>query len=205
MADARPDLLLLGGDFVAFHARHARELVEPLSRIEAPYGKLAVLGNHDVIGDESYVIDRLAAAGVRTLVNENVRLAPPYDRVWVCGLDNPEEGTPDAEAAFGGADGVRIVLMHSPDGLRWVGERPYAIAFCGHTHGGQFILRSGRSLVNFSGPLSRKYLLGGRHVLGADGRTLIVSRGIGQGSLPLRRGADPQAHAYTLTFAPPRG
>lgn len=205
VAAARPDLLLLGGDFVSFHARHAARLVRPLSRIEAPLGKLAVLGNHDVIGDESYVIEKLAEAGVRTLVNQNVRLDAPYHAVWVCGLDNPEEGTPDAEAAFAGADGVRIVLMHSPDGLSSLGDRPYAVAFCGHTHGGQFILKSGRALVSFSGPLSRRYILGGRHVLDRDGRTMIVSRGLGQGSLPMRRRANPQAHVYRLVFTPPNG
>jgi predicted MPP superfamily phosphohydrolase len=205
VAEAKPDLLLLGGDFVAFHARFARRLVAPLAAIEAPLGKFAVLGNHDVIGDERFIIDRLADAGVRTLINESARLPAPYDRVWVCGLDNPEEGEPDGAAAFSGADGVRLVLMHSPDGLRAVEDRRFAIAFCGHTHGGQFILKSGRSLVNFHGPLSRKYLLGGRHVLDGDGRVLLVSRGIGQGSLPMRRRADPQVHVHTLRFASMEG
>jgi predicted MPP superfamily phosphohydrolase len=201
VADWKPDLLLLGGDFVSFHARFAARLVEPLAKIEAPLGKIGVWGNHDLIGDEDYIAARLAEAGVRTLVNENVRLAPPYDDVWVCGLDNPEEGMPDAERAFDGAAGTRIVLMHSPDGLTWLGDREFAIAFCGHTHGGQFYLTQGRALVNFSGPLSRQYLRGGRFAIGPQAeRVLLVSRGIGQGSLPMRRGADPEVHLCTLNF-----
>lgn len=202
-----PDLLLLGGDFVSFHARHAKRLVAPLSAIEAPLGKIAVLGNHDLIGDEEFIVSQLADAGVRVLVNENVRLAAPFAPVFVCGLDNTEEGVPDGARAMAGteaADGEpteRLVLMHSPDGLQALEGRDFAMAFCGHTHGGQFVLDSGKALVNFHGPLSREYLRGGVFTLGADGRRiLLVSRGIGCGSLPMRRGADPQVHLCTLTF-----
>jgi uncharacterized protein len=198
LADADADLLLLGGDFVSFHARHVDRLVPLLAAIDAPLGKLAVLGNHDLLADDAYVSRRLADAGVRVLVNESVQLPAPHDDVWICGLDNAEEGAPDAQGAFAGADGTRIVLMHSPDGLRAVGDRTFAAAFCGHTHGGQFWIGR-RPLVNFSGPLSRKYLRGGVFHLGAgSGRVLLVSRGIGCGNLPMRRGADPEVHVCTL-------
>ena len=198
LADARPDLLLLGGDFVSFHARHVDRLVVLLSSIEAPFGKLAVLGNHDLLADDAYIVRRLGDAGVRVLVNESVHLPAPHDDVWVCGLDNTEEGTPDAAAAFANAGGTRILLMHSPDGLLSVGDRSFALAFCGHTHGGQFWI-GGRALVDFAGPLSRKYLRGGVFVLGpGQASVLLVSRGIGCGNLPMRRRADPEVHVCTL-------
>lgn len=198
LTEAQPDLLLLGGDFVSFHARHIDPLVPLLAAIEAPLGKFAVLGNHDLLSDDAYIVRRLADAGVRVLVNENARLPAPHDDVWICGLDNTEAGAPDAAAAFAGADGTRVVLMHSPDGLRAVGDRTFAAAFCGHTHGGQFWVGE-RALVNFSGPLSRKYLAGGVFHLGAgSGGVLLVSRGIGCGNLPMRRGADPEVHICTL-------
>jgi len=198
LAKAEPDLLLLGGDFVSFHARHIDRLVPLFAAIDAPLGKFAVLGNHDLLADDAYIVRRLGDAGVRVLVNENARLPTPHDDVWVCGLDNAEEGAPDAEAAFAGADGIRLVLMHSPDGLRAVGDRRFAAAFCGHTHGGQLWVRE-RALVNFAGPLSRKYLRGGVFHLGAGpGGVLLVSRGIGCGNLPMRRGADPEVHVCTL-------
>ena len=98
-----------GGDFVSFHARYVDRLIEPLRRINPPLGKYAVLGNHDLLGDDEYIVRRLAEAGVRTLVNENVRLATPHADVWVCGLDDWDEGEPDAEKAFRGADGTRIL------------------------------------------------------------------------------------------------
>ena len=194
-----PDLILLGGDYVSFHARHADTLVSPLSRLDAPLGKLAVLGNHDLIGDEQYIVQRLHDAGVRTLVNANVRLPAPHDDLFVVGLDNVEEGAPDAERAFAGADGGRIVLMHSPDGLTPIGDRDFILALCGHVHGGQFWFR-GRSLLGFHGPLSVQYLRGGLFPLHGD-RTLVVGRGIGCGSLPMRRGADPEVVICTVIAA----
>ena len=197
-AAANPDLLLLGGDYVSFHARHVDRLVPLLAAVEAPLGKFAVLGNHDLLGDDAYITRRLGDAGVRVLVNENARLPAPHDDVWICGLDNAEEGAPDAERAFAGVGDVRLVLMHSPDGLRATGDRSFAAAFCGHTHGGQFWLR-GRPLVDFSGALSRKYLRGGVFHLGPGAAgILLVSRGIGCGNLPMRRGADPEVHVCVL-------
>jgi uncharacterized protein len=49
---ARPDLILLAGDFVVGHdpagaARRADGLEAPLSHLDAPLGVVAVLGNHD--------------------------------------------------------------------------------------------------------------------------------------------------------------
>ncbi|HEX6630141.1 MAG TPA: metallophosphoesterase [Gemmatimonadaceae bacterium] len=200
IASARPDLVLLGGDFVSFHARYADALVPLLARLEAPLGKFAVLGNHDLIGDDAYIRARLAEAGVRTLVNEKVRLAAPYDGLWLCGLDDPEEGFPDPAAAFAGADGTRLVLMHSPDGLRALAGHPFAMAFCGHVHGGQCWIGD-RSMIGVHGEHNTRCRRGGLFDLDGDGgRLLLVSRGIGQGNLPLRRGADPEVHLCTLTF-----
>jgi uncharacterized protein len=203
LAESAAHLLLLGGDFVGFHARYIDDLVPVLAAIEPPLGKFAVLGNHDLMADDAYIAARLEAAGVRVLVNESVRLPAPHAGIWLCGLDDWDEGAPDAEAAFAGTDGLRLVLMHSPDGLQPIGaERPFAVAFCGHTHGGQFLLPAGRALVTPKGALSRRYLRGGIFRVGPQcDRLLLVSRGIGCTTLPLRRGADPEVHICRLEFS----
>ena len=200
LAEARPDLLLLGGDFVSLHARHIDELAPRLGAIAAPLGAFAALGNHDLMADDAYIAARLEAVGVQVLTNRNVRLPAPHDDVWLCGLDDPDDGVPDAEAAFAGADGIRLVLMHSPDGLGALGNRRFAIAFCGHTHGGQILLPGGRRVIVPKGRLSRQYLHGGVFRLGSSGDpVLLVSRGVGCTVLPFRRGVDPEVHACTLS------
>ncbi len=172
-------------------------LVPLLAAVPAPLGRFAVLGNHDLIGDDRYIVRRLAEAGVRTLVNESARLPAPHDGVWVCGLDDPGQGEPDAERALAGAAGVRLLLMHSPDGLACLGPRRFDVGFCGHVHGGQFLLPGGRPLITHQGEFSKRYMLGGvvRDATPGEGaRILLVSRGIGCGNFPLRRAADPEVH-----------
>jgi uncharacterized protein len=198
LSDAEADLLLLGGDFVSFHARYVDRMIESIARLPAPLGKFAVLGNHDLLGDDEYIVRRLGEAGVTTLVNANVRLPAPHDDVWVCGLDDWDEGTPDAEEAFRGAHGTRVVLGHQPDALLAIGDRPFDVAFFGHVHGGQFLLRNREPAIRHRGPVSKLYMHGGVFHVGVSDAPVLVSRGIGTSTLPLRRHADPQVHICTL-------
>lgn len=192
------DLLLLGGDFISFHARYVNQLIDGLERIEAPLGKYAVLGNHDLLGDDQYIVRRLSDAGVTTLVNANVRLPAPFDDIWICGLDDWDEGEPDAERAFRGVDGTSIVLAHQPDALLTIGDRPFDIAFFGHVHGGQFLRDDRRPIIRHRGPVSKLYMHGGVFHAGANDAPVLVSRGIGTSTLPARRHADPEVHCCTL-------
>jgi predicted MPP superfamily phosphohydrolase len=194
---AAADLLLLGGDFVTGRPNEIDWLARELGDIPAPLGRFAVLGNHDYWSDGAYIVERLEAAGIRVLVNANVRLGPPYDRVWVCGLDDHWSGRPDAAAAVSGADGVRVVLMHAPSGLRDLGQERFDLAICGHTHGGQLALPGGIPIVVPQGPLSRRYVRG-RFPIG-NGGTLVVSVGLGCVVVPLRTFADPEIVICTLS------
>ena len=187
----QPDLLLLGGDFVSFRAAYADALAELLGAIPAPLGRLGVLGNHDRHVDVASLVERLERHGVAMLVNENVRLAPPFDDVHVCGFDDWTRGRPDAERAFADAEGTRIVLAHSPSTLGTIAGERFELMFCGHTHGGQIALPGGKALYVPRGPYNRAYA-SGRFAVGAGGRgTLLVSRGIGCSTVPVRLFAPP--------------
>ena len=190
LRDARPDLLLLGGDFVESHAGAIDALVPLLREIPAPLGRLAVLGNHDWWTSPQHVVDALTAAGVEVLLNRNVQLPPPFEDIWVCGLDDHTAGTPDPDEALDGAEGMRIVLMHSPSNLLDLGGRRFELAICGHTHGGQIALPRGMPLVVAEGRLNRRFCRG-RYELDAGG-SLIVSVGLGCSLLPFRTFAHPE-------------
>jgi predicted MPP superfamily phosphohydrolase len=199
LRDAQPDLLLLGGDFVGIDAAAIDALAPLFSEIPAPLGRFAVLGNHDWWSSPEHILNALTAAGVSVLINRNVRLPPPFDRVWICGLDDCCGGTPDAEAALAGAAGKRVILMHSPSNLLDLGRRRFDLALCGHTHGGQIALPGGIPLVVPKGPLSRRYSRG-RYDLDTGG-TLIVSVGLGCTLLPFRAFAHPEILVCDVTGA----
>lgn len=189
LASARPDLLLLGGDFICHRPGEVDELAPMLGAVPAPLGRYAVLGNHDRAA-AGHIVGRLERAGIEVLINRNVRLPPPFDHVWLCGLDDFWRGRPDAGAALGTADGTRIVLMHQPSGLLDLRGHRFELALCGHTHGGQIALPGGGPIIVPYGPLSRRYCRG--HYRLEHGPELLVSVGIGCVILPFRTFADPE-------------
>jgi len=190
LAEIRPHVLLLGGDFVSGKASYAAVLAERLARCIPPMGKYAVLGNHDLWADEAQLTKLLAAAGVEVLVNRNMTLPAPFDSVSICGIDDPWTGNADAAQAFKGANRIRIFLTHSPDGLLLLNDEKFDVGFAGHTHGGQIALRDGTPVFVAEGPLSRAYSQG-RFEIQENG-SLIVGRGIGCSNLPIRINADPE-------------
>jgi uncharacterized protein len=197
LRDAQPDLLLLGGDFVSADAVPVDALAPHFAEIPAPLGRFAVLGNHDWWSSPGRIVTALRTAGVEVLINRNVRLPPPFDWVWICGLDDHLGGKPDADAALANAAGFRVVLMHSPSNLLDLGRRRFDLALCGHTHGGQIALPGGIPLVVPKGPLSRKYSRG-RYDLDTGG-VLLVSVGLGCTLLPFRAFAHPEIVVCDVT------
>jgi predicted MPP superfamily phosphohydrolase len=165
-----------------------------LEAVSAPFGKLAVLGNHDLHSDHTFIESRLTRAGVRLITNDRITLPAPFHDVTVCGLDDAMAGAPRADLALDGVSGTRIVLMHSPDALAAIGERPFDLALCGHTHGGQIALPWGAPIVVPGGRLSRRFCRGRYAVGGEASRTLLVSHGVGCSGLPVRLFAAPEVH-----------
>jgi uncharacterized protein len=192
----RPDVLLLGGDYVSCKAEYLDVLCDGLSRCKPPLGKYAVLGNHDLWTDAERISRRLATAGVEVLVNRNFSLPLPFDCVSICGIDDPWTGSADAGKAFKDASPIRIFLTHSPDGLLLLDKERFDLGFAGHTHGGQIAFRDGTPILSAGGPLSRRYTRG-RFEIAGNG-PLIVSRGIGCSNVPIRINSDPELVICTL-------
>jgi predicted MPP superfamily phosphohydrolase len=186
----RPEVLLLGGDFVSLDVGQIDWLAPLLGGIRAPLGRFAVLGNHDHWNGPDRIVRALEAAGIEILTNRNRRLAPPFQNVWICGLDDFVSGMPDARRALAGADGARIVLMHAPGNLTNLEGERFDLALCGHTHGGQLALPGGMPITVAPGPLSRVYSRG-RFPL-PRGATLLVSVGLGCSTVPLRINSPPE-------------
>ena len=186
---AAPDLILLGGDFVSLEAGDVDCISSELAGLKAPLGCYAVLGNHDHWTSARHIEQCLEDTGIEVLTNRNIRLPPPFDSIWLCGLDDHWHGRPDAAATFNGADGVRILLMHAPSGLLDLRPHRFDLALSGHTHGGQIALPGGRPLLLPHGELSGVYPRG-RFETAAG--TLVVSVGLGCSVLPVRLFADPE-------------
>lgn len=192
----QPDLLLLGGDFVSGEACNVAALADGLARCTPPLGKFAVLGNHDLWTDDHLLRAMLAEAGVDVLVNRSVTLAAPFESVSLCGMDDPWTGAPDGELTFANAAATRVLMVHSPDGLLLTTGNAFDLALAGHTHGGQVARADGRPVMVPSGPLCRRFYFG-RHQVEGNG-VLVVSRGVGCSTVPVRINAHPELVICTL-------
>jgi predicted MPP superfamily phosphohydrolase len=198
LAEATPDVLVLGGDYVFLDATPAiaRELEARVRDVPAR-AKVAVLGNHDLWTHHGLLEDALARAGAAVLVNAALRLGPPHEDVAIVGLDDPWTGAPDGDRAFAGAEGAGLTLAvcHAPDGFPHARGRGVALYLCGHTHGGQVALPGGRPVLLPGGRWARRWPHG---VHEAEGTTVFVSRGVGGVEVPFRAWAPPDIGVFEM-------
>jgi predicted MPP superfamily phosphohydrolase len=200
-----PDLLLLTGDFVDEKRDHRPALPVLYRMLDAFRGKLgcfAVVGNHDRYG----LARRLRGTHV-TVLEEPHRPAQVRHRgatIELIGLPGVHrkdltqdvlDSLPRRDGSSARAD-LRIVLSHFPDHLRRTGEilRP-DLFFAGHTHGGQCCL-PGRIPILRHDSLPRR-LCSGVHRVGDT--WLVVCRGIGTTTIPLRVFCPPEVLELKLT------
>lgn len=190
IASQKISLLLLGGDFISCRASYIQDLLPLIEKAHAPLGKFAVLGNHDLWSDHDYITRQLERVGVTVLVNENQTLPEPFSMISVCGTDDPWTGEVDIASCFAGSAPTRLLLTHAPDGLMYLKNEQFDVAFAGHTHGGQIATNSGKPLFLPHGKLSRIYPYG--LFKQNNPAYLIVSRGLGCSNFPIRINAAPE-------------
>lgn len=196
---AQADILLMGGDYVFLDLDESRaeELYRRVSGLSTPV-KLAVLGNHDLWTETGSIESALARAGVTVLINDAVRLDPPFEDIAILGLDEPWTGNPDPDSALRACGDARfkIAIAHSPDGVGFLKHRGVLLLLSGHTHGGQIALPGERPIVLPPGPYSKRFSAGLYRVHDV---LLFVSRGVGATELPIRMYAQPEIAIFDLT------
>lgn len=195
-----PDLVLLAGDYV-IHGVVGGEFEEPeeigrrLSRLKAPVGVYAVLGNHDWWLGEERVRAALERQWIPVLDNAARPVGTAACHFWLAGIADFLEGGPDLEAALEGVPDHEpvLALTHNPDVFPDVPPR-IALTIAGHTHGGQVDLPFlGRLVV----PSQFGTLYAEGHVV-EEGRHLFVSPGLGTSILPVRFRVPPEVSVLTL-------
>ncbi len=201
---AKPDLVLLGGDYAA-SSDTAIEFFRCLPPIRAKYGTFAVMGNHDRTLPESNLsrlTQAMRDAGVTPLVNAVSRVRIGSESICIAGIDDVYNGHPELAAVAGetSSEAFTIFLSHSPlvideatrltDGA---GNRAwFDLGLFGHTHGGQ---------VAWLGPMLRKDSVPEPYRQGWLLRSraqLLITRGVGTSGAPVRWLCPPQMHILTI-------
>jgi uncharacterized protein len=192
----KPDLVLLGGDFVCGFAEAAFELGPILESLDAKHGVFAVLGNYDHYRGARIVLEGLRRTSIRILMNEGERLTVGEASIFLAGIDSVWSGQPNPRAAFSARknEAVSLALVHEPDYIDQLSTLvPVDLQLSGHTHGGQVRLPGFGAII--LPPWGQAYVEGLYRV----GASLVyTSRGIGMVGVPYRFNCPPEVTEITL-------
>lgn len=180
-------IIALTGDFIHAGHRHVKAMAAILTRLAAPLGVYAVLGNHDysvrnISGVRRYphladdVTKALTDVGITVLHNEHRLLEYHGAQVAVAGVADLWCRESDVPRALKGIDPQvpRILLAHNPRSLDQLEGNRCDVMLSGHTHGGQILFEKiGRPM------LSRKMKGYAAGLYYHDSGYLYVNKGVG--------------------------
>jgi predicted MPP superfamily phosphohydrolase len=186
---ARPDLIVLGGDYVTFGDRaYVGPVAELLAPLKATHGVFAILGNHD---DDREMPAALAQHHIAVLKDARTRIDVRGEGLELAGVRFWTRRPADIGRVLGKARRNVILLAHDPRRLTEAAAFDVPAVLSGHTHGGQIVLPGVGAVARRRFPI-----LAG---LGSKAKTSIfVSRGIGTVYVPMRINCPPEVAIVTL-------
>jgi predicted MPP superfamily phosphohydrolase len=197
VAETRPDLILSAGDLFDGRGDPMPEVAARLAQLDAPWGKFAVLGNHEFYAGLPDSLRFHQAAGFTLLRGETRTLETNGWSLVLAGIDFPAQGVwgrPTevndriTEPRHSGC--YQILLKHLPVPSTQLGSH-YNLQLSGHAHGGQIIP------FNWVVKAVYPYLQGLFTV--ADGRAqFYVNRGSGSWGPPIRLGPGREITLITI-------
>lgn len=185
----RPDLIVLGGDYVTFGDRAFVEPVaELLAPLKAPHGVFAILGNHD---DDRDMPAALSKRGIEVLKDARTRVDIRGERLELAGLRFWTRRPQDLARVLRNAAATVILLAHDPRRLTEAAALDVPAVLSGHTHGGQVVLPGVGAVARRRFPVLEG--LGSR-----ENTSIFVSRGIGTVYVPIRINCPPEVAMIRL-------
>jgi len=191
----RPDLIVLGGDYVSFlDHNYMHAAAEALAPLSAPFGVLAILGNHD---DDREMPAALVAKGFTVLKDARTRFTVRGEPMDFIGIRYWTHKITDIIHLTRGALPHAILLAHTPKRLIEAQQLAISAVISGHTHGGQIVLPG-------LGPIAAREFPVVAGLARKEGTTIFVSRGVGTVYLPIRINCPPEVAVLTLEPTLPR-
>ena len=193
----RPDIILLGGDYVDRDKSCIPTFYNEAAKLKAPLGIYAVLGNHDIWTDEELSIECMNKSGIKLLDNDAVWIKKGNSRIKIGGVSDLWTKTQNLAPMLKGTvdNDLMILISHHPDFAELLPINLIDLLLCGHTHGGQVSFFR-KWVPPWPGSAKLKYLTG---VVKEENMTVIISNGIGTVGPPIRVFASPQIWEITLS------
>ena len=138
-----PDIVFVGGDLFDGQPVDLDRIIEPFSRIFAPYGIYFITGNHEEFSDSTPYLQAVRRAGMRVLNDEIVEI----NGLQIIGVDYRDTRREERLKEILQKIKINrhkpsILLKHSPLNLQVAKDQGISLQLSGHTHHGQiFLLR----------------------------------------------------------------
>ncbi len=192
------DICVITGDFrFDTHSEYLSAMTiskNIVSEMQAQYGVVGVLGNHDFIE----FVPELEAAGIQMLLNESIRIEKHGQSLFLAGIDDYHMyKCHDLDKALSGRKKheTSLLLSHTPEIYFQAEKAGIDYCLCGHTHGGQICLPWRIPIIsNASCP--RRYASGSWRYKKMRGYT---SRGTGSSGLAVRYCCPPEITLHILS------
>jgi len=189
MMGERPDLIVLGGDYVTWGDRsYVVPCSEALAGLAAPFGVYAVVGNHD---DDRDMPAALISHGYEVLRDARTTVRIRGEQMDLVGLRFWTRRTRDIARLIRGAESTVILLAHDPRRLAEASVLNVPLVLSGHTHGGQVVLPGLGAVAAKKFPVVAGV---GRR----ENTSIFVSRGVGTVYVPYRLNCPPDVSVITL-------
>lgn len=213
--DQQSDLLLFTGDIVNTHAHEMNDWIPMFAKLEAPFGKYSILGNHDY-GEYSEwnspedkeanfqaIKDLHPKIGFDLLLNESRTIEKDGQKIALIGVENwgknfKQAGDLKKASKNIAKEDFKIIMTHDPS--HWDAEIKdndlnYNLTLSGHTHGLQFGIEIPGWIKWSPSQYVYKQWAGMYNELG---KYINVNRGFGYHALPGRVGIWPEVTVITL-------
>lgn len=146
------DLIAVTGDFIDLSLGVLDDVIDALSKLEAPLGVYMVPGNHDYLTDGPELVRRFRGARLKLMLNESIKLERNGETIAVAGIDYADKPHRLARmvhrtvraARADKKHGLSLLLAHHPDAFDQAAKQGVDLTLSGHTHGGQFVLSNKR-------------------------------------------------------------
>ena len=186
----KPDIIVLGGDYIEGNAKFIDPCFDELKRLKAPLGVYGVLGNHDHWRGATQTRQAMDSANIKSLENHAFWIIKSGQKIRLGGVGVEGDERPIIEFTTSEVTDTDFVLLisHYPDIVKTMANKKVDLVLAGDTHGGQVTFFGLFAPMLF--PYTDQPIRTGMHKFKYT--NIIVSNGIGTVYLPMRFFARPQ-------------
>ncbi|WP_026881186.1 metallophosphoesterase [Clostridium akagii] len=191
-----PSIIIIGGDYLDISVKSKSDVTkylnkefEILRRLRAQIGIFTVLGNHDYFNRRDSLLNEIKLSSFQILKNKKKVINIGKESIELIGVDDLVEGNPDVNILKKNSGSFTIAISHNPDFFSdYKNVINYDLGLAGHTHGGQ-VTFFGLYAPCTSSKYGQKYV---KNIVHEVNRDILVTKGIGNGVLPIRFFASPE-------------